>query len=281
MMLPSNAKKQGGLRSKNFPKTTANNSPLVTIITVVYQGANFLSQTIQSVLEQNYENIEYIIIDGGSSDGTVEIIQQYEDKIDYWVSEPDKGIADAMNKGVKLAQGILINHLHAGDKFADSDVVSKIVSSYIEESWRWCFGVQKLIDGSGATLGYFVPPKFNKLFLKVINTIPHQTVFIEKSLFAEVGYFDTTYKCAMDYHLWLKIAEIAHPKQFNTPITEFLTGGFSSNTKLALLEEMRARDSIIKKSYFLRMIARMVVSLRFLKSQIKLTTFVQNKYPFE
>ena len=92
------------------------NNPKISIITVVYNGEEFLEETVLSVLNQSYKNIEYIIIDGGSTDGTVDIIKKYEDEIDYWVSEADKGIYDAMNKGIDVATGEWINFINAGDK---------------------------------------------------------------------------------------------------------------------------------------------------------------------
>jgi glycosyltransferase involved in cell wall biosynthesis len=93
------------------------NNPLISIITVVYNGVSTLEQTILIVINQTYKNIEYIIIDGGSIDGTVDIIKKYEDKLAYWVSEPDKGIYDAMNKGIDKATGEWINFMNAGDCF--------------------------------------------------------------------------------------------------------------------------------------------------------------------
>jgi len=102
---PDNDEKiaEGGLRLKGFFKESSNIKPLITVITVVYNGAEFLEDTIKSVIGQTYDNVEYIVIDGGSKDGTLEVIQKYEHAIDYWVSEPDKGIYDAMNKGISLA----------------------------------------------------------------------------------------------------------------------------------------------------------------------------------
>lgn len=113
----------GGLRTKEILKTSQPEKPLITVITVVYNGVENLEQTILSVVNQTYDNIEYILIDGNSTDGTLDIIKKYEDKIDYWQSEPDKGIYDAMNKGIKLASGEWINFMNAGDVFYEQKTI--------------------------------------------------------------------------------------------------------------------------------------------------------------
>ena len=100
---------------------------LISVVTVSYNAVSTIEQTILSVINQTYPNVEYIIIDGGSTDGTVDIIKKYADKIAYWVSEPDKGIYDAMNKGVVVATGEWINFMNAGDIFTDSDVIDKLL----------------------------------------------------------------------------------------------------------------------------------------------------------
>ena len=102
-------KGDGGLRTKGLFKTGLADKPLVTVVTVVFNGEKHLEETIQSVINQTYDNVEYIIIDGGSTDGTVDIIKKYEDKISYWISESDKGISDAFNKGVTSVTGEYIN----------------------------------------------------------------------------------------------------------------------------------------------------------------------------
>jgi hypothetical protein len=106
---------EGGLRTKGLSKQDKSKQPLISVITVVYNGEEYLEQTIQSVINQSYDNVEYIIVDGGSTDGTLEIIQKYNDVIDYWVSAPDKGIYDAMNKGTTLALGRYTLHINADD----------------------------------------------------------------------------------------------------------------------------------------------------------------------
>lgn len=99
---------------------------LISVVTVCYNAADTIEKTMLSVLNQTYHDIEYIIIDGGSTDGTVEIIRKYADRIAYWVSEPDKGIYDAMNKGIKVATGEWINFMNAGDEFVDANVLDKL-----------------------------------------------------------------------------------------------------------------------------------------------------------
>ena len=103
-----------------------NNNPLISIVTVSYNAVKDIEKTILSVLNQTYPNIEYIIIDGGSTDGTLDIIKKYEDKISYWVSEPDKGIYDAMNKGTLKATGVWLNFMNAGDTFYNEHVLEKV-----------------------------------------------------------------------------------------------------------------------------------------------------------
>ena len=117
---------EGGLRTKGYFKKSFEDKPLISIITVVYNGEKYLEETIQSVINQTYDNVEYIIIDGGSTDGTLDIIKKYEDRVDYWVSERDKGIYDAMNKGIDVASGEWINFMNAGDGFYTKDVLNKI-----------------------------------------------------------------------------------------------------------------------------------------------------------
>ena len=279
-------KGEGGLRTKGYFKHSYGETselsekftvPLVTIITVVFNGEKHLEQTIQSIISQTYDNVEYIIIDGGSTDGTVDIIRKYEEVIDYWVSEPDAGISDAMNKGISLATGILINHLHAGDKFAADTTLSSVVSSYNSEGWRWCFGNQLLRSHTDDTIvGCFCPPKFSQKLLHIVNTIPHPTVFSERALIEEVNGFDNNYKCAMDYHLWLRFTQLSKPKQFDYATAEFLLGGRSSDVKLALREEFRARKEVLRQSKLELLLSLAVVIMRYIKRQLRITTFVKN-----
>ena len=117
---------EGGLRTKGFYKSSTPSEPLVSVITIVLNGEEYIEKTIQSVIRQTYKNIEYIVVDGGSTDATLDIIHQYENTIDYWVSENDKGIYDAMNRGIDLSTGWLINFINAGDLFYNNSTIATV-----------------------------------------------------------------------------------------------------------------------------------------------------------
>lgn len=140
----------GGLRTRGITKSSQPNKPLITVVTVVYNGEATLEQTIQSVVNQTYDNVEYIIIDGASTDGTLDIIKKYEDKIDYWQSEPDKGIYDAMNKGIKLAKGEWINFMNAGDVFYNNNTLETVFKQNYSKDADVIYGdcVQVRMDGT-------------------------------------------------------------------------------------------------------------------------------------
>ncbi|EIF50097.1 glycosyltransferase family 2 protein [Sulfurovum sp. AR] len=201
---------EGGLRTKGYLKKTFDNKPLISIITVVYNGEKYLEQTIQSVINQNYDNVEYIIIDGGSTDRTVDLIKKYEDKIDYWVSEKDSGIYDAMNKGLELVSGEWINFMNAGDSFCDKSILQETVSTYLfQQKYDIVFGYVKMIDEEHNYLGYRHPYKHLEEcdFLKD-NCVAHQAAFTHKKVFEQIGKFSCEYQVQGDYDFWLRAKKI-------------------------------------------------------------------------
>jgi glycosyltransferase len=186
-----------------------------------------------SVLEQTYPDIEYIIVDGKSSDGTLNVIQQvakrYPDRQIKILSEPDKGIADAMNKGILLAHGEIIAHLHAGDRYIDEHVIEKVVESYKRNGWRWAVAGSIVVDFSGNQRHvYKAHPDYRILIKK--NCIPHQSTFLVRDIFEKHGLFRVDYKQAMDYEYWLRIAFFGKERYHLLPFvaTYFLEGGRSS-----------------------------------------------------
>ncbi len=197
LFLPEGENRQGegGLRTQGYFKKSYDDKLLISIITVVYNGEEFLEETILSVINQSYDNVEYIIIDGGSTDGTVDIIKKYEDKIDYWVSEKDKGIYDAMNKGIDVVRGDFLFFLGADDCLS-CDIINNIFSTD-KNNYDLIYGNVKY------NTGLVIKSKFSfKTYLH--NTIHHQAAFYSKTFF-NIFRYDTNYKIAADYELNLII----------------------------------------------------------------------------
>lgn len=210
--------------------------PLVSVVTVSFNAVHDIEKTILSVINQTYENIEYIIIDGGSTDGTVDIIKKYVDRITYWVSEPDRGIYDAMNKGIEKATGEWINFMNAGDCFANESVVTMVFSTSQHIGKKIIYGDMNLCMKEKKI---FKQAKDCNFFLYNMPC-SHQAVFVATSNKREL-YFDTCYKYAADYnclyHLWQKYGNdlVLH---INVTIVDFDTNGISSINKRKVFEEV-------------------------------------------
>ncbi len=173
---------------------------MVSIITVVYNNAKHVRDAIQSVLSQDYPYIEYVIIDGGSTDGTVEIIEEYRDQIPVFLSEPDEGIYDALNKGILSAHGGVIGILHSDDLFCDDHVVSDMIRKMSDTESEFCFSDMVIVDDiSGKVVRYYMANYFRRWMFRIGWMPPHPTCFINKSLFDEFGPYSTNYKIVGDY----------------------------------------------------------------------------------
>lgn len=162
--------------------------PLVTVITVVFNAAMTLEKTIQSVLNQKFDNVEYIIVDGGSTDGTVDIIRKYEHAINYWVSEPDFGIYDAMNKGIRLARGQWIYHLNNGDRLLR---LPRVLGTSVPNAVM-------LISGVVQTSEQVRHIPTAGLSMRFHNTLHHQGTFYRMTAALQ---YDTRYKVFADFDL--------------------------------------------------------------------------------
>jgi hypothetical protein len=166
--------------------------PLITVITVVLNGEKTLEETIKSVISQTYPNVEYIIIDGGSTDGTLDIIKKYEDYIDYWVSEPDKGIYDAMNKGVDLSAGLWVNFMNAGDRFYDENLIEEIFSKALKKN--------VFIYGDAILMPLNRIQKQENWHLDILKRIIHQSIFTPLVCLKKKK-FNLKYRIMADYDL--------------------------------------------------------------------------------
>jgi len=169
---------ESGLRKEGYFKKSYSSKPLVTILTVTYNSEQFLEETIQSIINQTYDNIEYIIIDGGSTDKTLNILKKYEDMIDYIISEPDKGMYDALNKGFLLASGELINFCNSDDMLYSNNTIQKIIDIYIQEDFDFSYGIAEFIDINSKHLSYHYCLNFKQRYLVTLG-MP----FVESSSF--------------------------------------------------------------------------------------------------
>jgi len=220
---------EGGLRTKGLFKKSIISKPLISVVTVVYNGEKSLEQTIQSVLEQTYDNVEYIIVDGGSTDQTVEIIKKYEEQIDYWISEPDNGIYDAMNKGASLCSGHYIAFLNADDWYND-DTLSLVAKASENGSFDFIAGDQAV----------FRDDTFIKTFKTNINKyqtrVPfgHPSLFVKRTLLLKYG-LDKQYPIAADYDFMIKIIkQTKHHKSLSISLSNFRLDGISTTTDVHL-----------------------------------------------
>ena len=228
-----------------IPDIKTDNRPLISIITVVYNGVKTIEQTIQSVIRQPYQNKEYIIIDGGSTDGTVDLIRKYEMYLSYWVSEPDKGIYDAMNKGINHARGELIGIINADDWY-EEDVFEEIVKYYQETDSG------KVIHG---LLRNFLNEEFysmvgNSIRRLRFDMIQHPTCFIPKKIYDTYGVYDTSYKYSGDYDLILRFVNNGVKFCFvEKPIVNFRLGGISSIPQAEIeMYKVRVKHRLISKT---------------------------------
>jgi len=204
-------------------------TPKVSIITSVLNGADTIADTIESVIQQQYNNIEYIIIDGNSSDNTVPIIRRYGDKVDILVSEPDQGVYDAMNKGIKLARGDIIAILNSDDVYADSTVVGQMVNfmetTLVDAAYSNLVYVDR--DDTGRIKRFWNPGEYKKGAFLRGWTIPHPTFFCRREIFDKFGLYNTKFQIAADFELMMRFVEKHKIKVDYLPkvIVKMRTGG--------------------------------------------------------
>ena len=219
----------------------------ISIITATYNSLKHLPAVLQSISSQSYPNIEWIVVDGNSTDGTKEFIEANSSKITNWVSEADKGIYDALNKGISMASGDIIGFLHSDDFFASNDVIQIIIEKFLKEE----------IDGVYGDLNYVSVMDVNKIIRKWKSRpyklsllkngwMPaHPTLFLKKEVYKKHGQFDLNFKIAADYDFMLRILKDESLAFSYLPqvITNMRVGGASNtvgNLKLKMKEDLRA-----------------------------------------
>jgi len=203
----------------------------ISIITVCYNSSNTIEKTILSVTNQTYINIEYIIVDGNSKDNTLEIIQKHKGEISKWISEPDRGLYDAMNKGVEMATGDLIGILNSDDTFNSNTVIEEIANFHKSNNIDASVGNIIQHKENGKIVRLYSSKYWNPEKLKIGFMPPHPSIFFKKELFGKFGQYDLGFKIGADYELITRffLKNKITWKYSGITTTAMLVGGLSSS----------------------------------------------------
>jgi glycosyltransferase involved in cell wall biosynthesis len=173
----------------------------ISVITAVYNNAATIAAALESTLSQNHSNVELIVIDGGSTDGTLDVVACYRDRISVFVSEPDRGIYDALNKGLRMATGDVVGFLHSDDLFADAECLSRVADAMSEASVDACYADLNYVRKDAPDVivrawksGEFTPNKVRRGWMP-----PHPTLYVRRPIYERLGLFETSYRIAADY----------------------------------------------------------------------------------
>ncbi len=232
-------------------------SPLISVITAVYNGARHLERAIESVALQDFDGVEHVVIDGGSTDGSVDIARKHEDRLGYYVSEPDEGIADAFNKGIVASRGKVILFLGADDCLHDDTVMSKVAEemSRMKAPYFFYGDVNYVYEKSAKR----IHRNYNFRKYCRYSCLPHQAMFLDRSFFDKYGMFDTDYRIAMDYEHTARFIRDIQPLHIDILVADMRRTGISTNQIQAHDEMDRARIQHGLASYPSIIISRMLL----------------------
>lgn len=263
LLLPKGEERsgEGGLRTRGYFKNSYEDRPLVSVVTVVYNTEKFLEESIESVITQSYENVEYIIIDGGSSDGTVDIIKKYEDKIDYWVSERDRGIYNAMNKGLQVASGEYIAILNADDYY-NQDAIKLSIENILSSGSDYSYAEVRFVNSSSR-----IKPIYPLIEGKIYQEMPypHVSAFINAEIYKRVGLFDEEFQIAGDHDMALRI----HLAGYRASYLELevarlepdgISNGVQSNRESLLVAIKNGKSSSLAKLSYLEQKSKLYIA---------------------
>jgi glycosyltransferase involved in cell wall biosynthesis len=236
--------------------------PKFSIITVCLNEIESIHKTCESICSQTFDNFEWIVVDGKSTDGTLDVLSEYKWRMNTFISEADKGIYDAMNKGIVLSRGEHLLFMNAGDYFSGQKSL-KLVSDAPDKDIL--YGDVYCVNAKGESFTIKMPEKLPKLFL-LNNMMPHQATFIRRKLFEKYGNYDCSYRIAADYDLFVRFLYEHKVTSFHVPhiLSVFITDGISSTPSFKILR--KKENHLIRKKYF----PRYRYGLKGLKTELKL-----------
>ena len=256
-----------------------NNKTLVSIITVSYNSVLTIERTIKSIISQTYSNIEYIIIDGGSTDGTIDIINKYKQNIAYCISEKDDGIYDAMNKGLKIASGDIIGILNSDDLYHDKSIINIVVEEYLKsDKMTVLHGDIDYIYKTGMIR--HMRPDLNVSNIIKSMIFKHPTMFVPRGVYNSIGYFNLEYRLSADYDFLIRLVNRnVNFNYINKTITDMYDGGASIESEYnGIIESYNAAIA----NGFNKNRVRFYYAIRFLKNQMtQIITKMTGKRPYE
>ncbi|MCK4859031.1 MAG: glycosyltransferase [Candidatus Omnitrophica bacterium] len=214
---------------------------LISIITEVLNAKDTIEEAIQSVLNQTYKNIEYVIIDGKSTDGTLKIINKYRDRISKFISEPDSGHFEAMNKGLKLAKGEVVGFLHADDFFATDKVIKNIAKIFEERDVHCLWGNLVYVSRKNTEkiIRYWKSCSYRENLFEKGWMPPHPTFFAKRQLYEKYGYFNTDLEISADYEIMLRFLHKHRLSTYHFPevLVKMRVGGISNRSLKNIIEK--------------------------------------------
>lgn len=236
---------EGGLRLKGIVKSATVDNPLITVITVCWNSESTIEQTFQSVIRQTYPNLEYIVIDGGSSDSTLEIIKRYEEKIDYFVSEADRGLYHAMNKGIELASGDYILILNSDDWYED-DCIERLWLGLKHSRADFSSALAAWVDGNGNFIRVLDRMPYDES-MRFGMSLRHELMLISREIYNAVGNYDEDFQIIADYDFALRLLDAGYKLyEIGCPLLNFRVTG-TSNTNWDKLDAEHYR--LLKKQF--------------------------------
>jgi len=223
------------------------NNPKISVVTVVYNSAALIENTVKSIINQSYSHIEYIVVDGGSTDGTIDILNRYKKNISTLISEPDHGIYDAMNKGISLATGDFVVFINSGDKFSSPDILEKIFSNPDAAQADVIYGDTDITDSEGNIIHsrrHRPPESLNWKSFKRGMLVCHQSFIARRNL---IDSYDLTYRYAADFDWCIRILKKSKSVHNSRQVISlFLEGG---QTRKTIVPGLKERFRIMRHHY--------------------------------